>query len=98
MQETATLQDSSQNKKNLNVMSLHIQLLIYRNTKEQKTLTKWHAKDAHSKTQAMGNLLHEQMRTGNVCYSMEEESMNLKLKGFINEYKEYSATFRELRI
>lgn len=55
MQETATLQESSQNKNNLNVIGLHIQLLIYRNTKEQKPLTKWHAKDAHSKTQAMGN-------------------------------------------
>lgn len=29
---------------------------------------------------------------------MEEESMNLKLKGFMNEYKECSATLRELRI
>lgn len=31
-------------------------------------------------------------------YRMEEESMNLKLRGFINEYKECSAMFRELRI
>lgn len=64
MQETATLQESSQNKKNLNVIGLHIQLSIYRNTKEQNPLTKWHAKHARSKTLAMGNWLHEQMRTG----------------------------------
>lgn len=46
----------------------------------------------------MSNLVHEQMKTGNGFYSVEEKSMNIKPKGFTNEYKECSAMFRELRI
>lgn len=57
---------------------------------KRKTHTKWQAKDAHRTTQAMGNLIDEQMKTGNFI-NMEEDSVNLKLKGFLflNGHIEY---------